>query len=112
MKRRWWIVWSLALLFLLPSLASAQGAACTGWCYVIGGIPSCGFTALQEGGRCSIVYDFYGNPVACGLWACSGGSGWTPENQGNLEWLETLPEKEVVRAAELKVRVTVVEPRS
>jgi hypothetical protein len=53
--RQKWILWMavVACLAWLPSNAEAQGPACTGMCWADStGDIYCGFTALQEGGRC------------------------------------------------------------
>jgi hypothetical protein len=79
------------------------------WHYPNGDV-YCGFTALQEGGRCSVDYDQYGKKF-CIVYSCSGGGGWFPENQGLLPWLLDDGEREQV-ATIPRVTVRVVEPRT
>jgi len=101
----------LLVLSVVPTFAEAQGAACTGWCYVSGNMPYCGFTALQEGGSCSVSWDFW-HGWTCTIRTCSSGPGnWDPENQG---WLAPFAEPAVTerRAQQHEVRVTLLEPRT
>lgn len=112
MKALFRTVLLVAVLSALPVVAQGQGAACTGWCYVSGSMPSCGFTALQEGGVCSVQFDLWYGWI-CTIRACSGGPGdWEPENQGSL--VPRLPEGVIVEP-EIpwhKVTVTVLDPRT
>lgn len=100
----------VTLLCIVATSTQAQ-AVCTGMCWQTGNTPYCGFTAYQEGGRCTILYDPWGYPI-CALWSCSdGGGGWFPENQGLAPWLIE-PDDDDVRTAGTEVRVTLIEPRT
>lgn len=101
---------AVAVLASFPSIAEAQGAACTGMCWRhASGSVYCGFTALQEGGHCIITTT---NGIqTCELYACGGSPGWFPENQGLLPWLEPAVEREFAAEAS-RVTVVVVEPRT
>lgn len=107
--------WAVAILVVVAVPAVADGAACTGACWHTGQW-SCGFTAFQEGGICQIVYDYWGYPAYCVIYTCpgGGGGGWVPENQGRLRPQELFPWEAPVaaEAADARVTVTVVEPRS
>lgn len=109
MKRR--VLGVVVFVFLLVVPSVAQGAACTGICW-LDSQWRCGFTAFQEGAICQIVYDYYGQPVWCVLYACPATGGWIPENQGRIEPQERFPWEVTEQAAELEVQVTVVPPRS
>lgn len=112
MKTLFRTVLLVTVLCALPVVAQGQGAACTGWCYVSGSMPSCGFTALQEGGVCSVQFDLWYGWI-CTIRACSGGPGdWEPENQG---WLVPQPAERTTfeaKAIRHKVTVTVLDPRT
>jgi hypothetical protein len=102
----------VALVCVVPAIAQGQSAACTGWCYIQGNMPYCGFTALQEGGSCSVTFDlWYG--WLCTIRACSSGPGsWEPENQGSLAPL--LPDRLPLEpeSSEQELTVTLLEPRT
>jgi len=106
----WLVALSIVAAVAWPS--PAQAAACTGWCYLSSSGPYCGFTALQEGGKCSVVYDIWLGTV-CTLRACSSGPGsWEPENQGRLPFVVEPEPAERLADRSQRIVVTVLEPRT